>query len=452
MKQCWWCLLVFTTLRVGCIGERKKNFNTAQCGDGVILDESCDDGNTDNGDGCTSDCRVEVDFVCTGEPSVCSPSQGDPVCGNSIIEAGEDCDDGSNAGDDGCSACAVEEGWQCSGAGPSVCRLIPVCGNGSVEEGEGCDDGNVGGSDGCNSDCEVEPDWTCGGSPSICSRDTECGDAVIEEPETCDDGNTTPGDGCDAGCQEEPGFACEGTPSTCSTTCGDGIAAGDEPCDGGESGSETCNNDCTPSVCGDGKVNLGALEQCDTGGKPTEFCDVDCTGVLCGDGLANAAAGETCDDGNQVSGDGCDRNCLVEGGPEGCADGTVEEEFSSNMVGCGGTVTFPGRATLCAAGYRVCSSASYLRYVGSATPQYHYWTNDRLNFGGTQFACFATMPPSGSTCSSPDTPMRVCAKASDPLGNTCNWFGCGWDSETPNRFFGGCNNNLTAGALCCLIL
>jgi cysteine-rich repeat protein len=44
------------------------------CGDGVILPslESCDDGNSASGDGCSQTCTIEPSFVCSGLPSVCS--------------------------------------------------------------------------------------------------------------------------------------------------------------------------------------------------------------------------------------------------------------------------------------------------------------------------------------------------------------------------------------------
>lgn len=43
------------------------------CGDGVILgDEICDDLNTEDGDGCSSDCRlIEYGWKCSGEYSIC---------------------------------------------------------------------------------------------------------------------------------------------------------------------------------------------------------------------------------------------------------------------------------------------------------------------------------------------------------------------------------------------
>jgi cysteine-rich repeat protein len=69
--------------------------------------EDCDDGNTVDGDTCTS--------ICTA-----------PVCGDGYVSSGETCDDGNTAGTDGCSAvCAVETGYSCSGT-PSVCDVIPT--------------------------------------------------------------------------------------------------------------------------------------------------------------------------------------------------------------------------------------------------------------------------------------------------------------------------------------
>lgn len=66
------------------------------------------------------------------------------VCGNGIIEAGETCDDGNTYNGDGCSAtCQIES-------------VIPVCGNGVVETGESCDDGNLVSGDGCSGTCQVE--------------------------------------------------------------------------------------------------------------------------------------------------------------------------------------------------------------------------------------------------------------------------------------------------------
>ena len=56
------------------------------CGDGVPdpgNGEACDDGNTDNTDGCTNFCQL-------------------PVCGDGFTQAGEACDDGNSDNTDGC--------------------------------------------------------------------------------------------------------------------------------------------------------------------------------------------------------------------------------------------------------------------------------------------------------------------------------------------------------------
>ncbi|KHO45314.1 MAG: hypothetical protein QS98_C0011G0009 [archaeon GW2011_AR3] len=61
------------------------------CGDGQVQPgEECDDGNTDDGDGCSSVCLIE--------------EEGDPFCGDGNLDTFEQCDDGNNADGDGCSA------------------------------------------------------------------------------------------------------------------------------------------------------------------------------------------------------------------------------------------------------------------------------------------------------------------------------------------------------------
>ncbi len=95
------------------------------------------------------------------------------VCGDSTTGAGEQCDDGNTANGDGCSsACAIETGFSCSNPpdGPSVCSPI-ACGNGFVETGEQCDDGDLDNGDGCSSACEVEAGFSCTApvdGPSVC--------------------------------------------------------------------------------------------------------------------------------------------------------------------------------------------------------------------------------------------------------------------------------------------
>jgi cysteine-rich repeat protein len=64
----------------------------ATCGDGLIEPgETCDDGNTTSGDGCSSTCQTEIAYSCTDEPSVCSPL---------IPDIGQSSSDGASTGAD----------------------------------------------------------------------------------------------------------------------------------------------------------------------------------------------------------------------------------------------------------------------------------------------------------------------------------------------------------------
>jgi cysteine-rich repeat protein len=128
-----------------------------RCGDGVVQsDEACDDQNRVPGDGCSATCTVEPGWVCSGQPSVCTPA-----CGDGQLQSGEGCDDQNHVPGDGCSAtCTVEPGWTCSGQ-PSVCT--PFCGDGKIIANEECDAGAVNGEFGscCTPNCTITTTLTC---------------------------------------------------------------------------------------------------------------------------------------------------------------------------------------------------------------------------------------------------------------------------------------------------
>jgi fibro-slime domain-containing protein len=119
--------------------------------------ETCDDGNTDNGDGCSATCKIEPGFDCTGSPSTCKPT----VCGNGKKEAGETCDDGNTLPYDGCASNCQSEP-KCGTATSAVGACKSTCGDGILWRGiEDCDDGNVADGDGCSHDCKIEAGFTC---------------------------------------------------------------------------------------------------------------------------------------------------------------------------------------------------------------------------------------------------------------------------------------------------
>jgi cysteine-rich repeat protein len=117
------------------------------------------------------------------------------ICSNGKKEPnwGEECDDGNTSDDDGCSSdCIIEDNYYCiiNGQG-SDCYV--KCGN--VYEnraGEDCDDGNLDNDDGCDEDCNKEPLFNCennDGQISVCTNSCGNGEYESSADEECDDGN-----------------------------------------------------------------------------------------------------------------------------------------------------------------------------------------------------------------------------------------------------------------------
>lgn len=258
----------------------------ANCGNAIVTaNEVCDDGNTQNGDGCAADCL------------------SDETCGNGRVDSakGEQCDDGNHLDQDGCQ---------------NDCKL-PRCGDGIIDVSlnEACDDGAANG---------LAPDAAC--RPNCQLR--RCGDGVRDSNEICDDGNVVAGDGCSADCKSDE-------------MCGNGyvdIATG-EACDDGNSDDlDACLRSCRIAGCGDGFVHAANGETCDAGeanaNTPDAACRTNCQPQRCGDGILDG--GEACDDGNVVSGDGCSGDCQS---TEVCGNGYIDalrgEQCDTGVAGLG---------------------------------------------------------------------------------------------------------------------
>src|SRR5512133_489402 len=363
--------------------------SAAICGDGkVIAPESCDDGNLESGDGCSSACMIESGAECVeGKPCTQPPWQ----CGDGVVQFPESCDDGNNLSGDGCTKlCTLEIGWTCLDEGTTTCQS--VCGDGIVTGQEQCDNGNVLGS-GCSAACVAEPGWTCSLScpPPLddgtatcvsrcekvavcgnglvepgeycdegsangtsghctldCSAPSACGDGILQPGESCDDGNVMGGDGCAADCRSlEPGWQCAVAGEPClSPVCGNGVLEVGEACDEGTLNGtpDHCTSTCgLANQCGDGIVQL-PREQCDLGSQNGKSeCTIDCLLVkgVCGNGIVEAP--EQCDDGvNNGNYGSCGVNCLL--GPH-CGNGVVDASFEEcDLGGQNGTL---GCSTLC---------------------------------------------------------------------------------------------------------
>ncbi len=310
------------------------------CGDGKAgLGESCDDGNTTPGDGCSATCQIEAPYWACAFGSMCvdvrdcsalidagltdggcTPPPKDPACGDGVIDPGEACDDGNVTPNDGCSLdCkAVEASWVCPTPG-QPCVSTMVCGDGSITGTEQCDDGNKLSGDGCSATCIIEPGWVCPVANVSCNA-AACGDGYVAGAEECDDGNTKDNDGCSSKCKLQtttvtvnPSGSTQGSTTIVNWQC------------------TTPGQPCTKTICGNGGTPEGT-EQCDDGNnKALDGCSPDCqwepncpNGTCqsrCGDGLlfdfdgnGDGVIDEQCDDGNRRNGDGCSSDCKIEQG------------------------------------------------------------------------------------------------------------------------------------------
>lgn len=168
------------------------------CGNGQRVPvEQCDDGNTVDGDGCSSTCRIETGYAChepTHGPSVCALT-----CGDGLIDPPhEECDDGTSGN---------------SNTAPNACRTSckrAHCGDHVIDQGETCDEGAQ------NSD--TTPDacrTTC--VPAF------CGDGIVDPArgEQCDHGYGQPLPD-DTWCATSKGCRRKVTPPTPDGGVGDG--------------------------------------------------------------------------------------------------------------------------------------------------------------------------------------------------------------------------------------
>ncbi len=194
---------------------------------------ACFNGADAQGLPCEIDAQCGIGQACI--EGVCGGRQGDPACGDFVVDDDEECDLGSENSPTG----------DCT---PSC--MLPACGDGFLQVGEECDDGDTVPGDGCSPACLFE----------------SCGDGVMDAGEECDQGSANNDEGdCTTLCTL--------------ATCGDGwVHMGVEPCDPGEEPSASCDVDCTVPMCGDGLHNPAAGEACDPGEAPDSAqCASNCT-------------------------------------------------------------------------------------------------------------------------------------------------------------------------------
>ena len=109
------------------------------------------------------------------------------LCGDNFLTAPEECEDGNTLDGDGCSSTCVIE-------------IAPGCGDGTLDVGEECDDGNLVDGDGCTMSCTAEfcgDDLVNDGGAEDCEPpDTAtCTSLCTTRTPLCGDGFLTPAGG-----------------------------------------------------------------------------------------------------------------------------------------------------------------------------------------------------------------------------------------------------------------
>ena len=273
-----------------------------------------DDGGLVNGDGWSSTWSIETGWSCSGgnpsSPDAWSEVWGDGIRFNSNATY---CDDGNSLNGDGCSSTwSIETGWNCSGGSSTLKDTCnDICGDGKkyTSSVSFWEDGNSKNGDGCSSSWAVETGYTCtGGTPSTLDTWSETwGDGIRfnSAGSYCDDGNILNNDGCDSNWSIEVGWAWSGgslsSKDICIDICGDGK----------KYTSAALFWDDGNNLAGDGCSPTWSFETgyaC-FGGSSTSK---DAWSEIWGDGIRLNSNSTYCDDGNIIDGDGCNKNWEIE--------------------------------------------------------------------------------------------------------------------------------------------
>jgi len=352
------------------------------CLSSICISGSCSEGTT--GDPCWGYSDCAKDYVCNtyystaGFEGQCMPlgADGDHCvedyhcmsgydCEDNVCDSGKckpDCSD-AQCGDDGCGGSCGDcgKGWKCQN-GACIVDCQPDC------SGKDC------GPDGCGGNCGDCPSWA------------KCIDGIC-----CDQ---TEYEGCLG--EDIYFFDCSGNPTELSTDCSEFLV---DSLDGGQ---PTCLGDddpeckpCTPGeyYCPDWGPQ--AVAECTSfGGVSYSYCSGEgyCFGGTCVyDDCENPCIADACVNNTVMEctevGSGCflllpkeecgdGYKCEVGlAGPycklvAGCADGTDEQVYSANMVGCNtgeDVVSFTDKDSLCAFGWHACNLTEFTANGGLDT-------------------------------------------------------------------------------------
>jgi cysteine-rich repeat protein len=307
------------------------------CGNGQIdSGETCDDGNTTNGDCCTAACgTVAAGAPCAADGNACTNDicNGAGACVH--VDNSDPCDDGSfcTVGDRCGAGTCQGTPRDCSAAGDQcnagVCdENLDACLPQPRPDDTSCDDGNA-----CTQEDVCQAGACVGTDPIVCTAQDECHTAGVCDPATgacsnpvkpdgafCDDGDAcTRSDRCVAGtcvgidpivCTAQDQCHMAGACDPATGTCSNPVKPDGAFCDDGN--ACTREDVCQAGACvGTDPIVCTAQDQCHTAG----VCNP-ATGT-CSHPVK--PAGTACDDGNACTRvDACQAGMCVGTDPVAC--------------------------------------------------------------------------------------------------------------------------------------
>lgn len=347
--------------------ELTVTLSQTRCGNNIVeipANEQCDDGNTSNGDGCSSTCSIEPEGVVTPPLSTfngdISPAgdtdlfavdvtQGQFVraeitdgvggCpGDMVLDffgsdgttlLGSDDDDGTGlcplinpladafarnltAGRYFLRARAAVSTDTISGYRLRVEVLNGICGNGAVESGEQCDDSNTSSFDGCDASCQWETQGTAngmgasftGGITPVGNRDFYA--IVVQQGDSIRAETFAPNDGeCTSGNDTVIRLYAADRTTEIISDDQDGI---------GSCSLLDPANDLALRNLAAGTYYLAVEDYLNNSTITRYVLNVEIRRPGCGNGWLDGA--DVCDDGNTSNGDGCSATCGFEGPAE----------------------------------------------------------------------------------------------------------------------------------------
>ncbi len=344
---------------------------------------------------------------------------------------------GVGSGSDGGNTCDPVALTRACPAGSSAEVEVRSCdapGN-SVVTKKGTVTGVCGEVEVCRVFCRLTTPCLCGVA-SLTADQVEC----MSCPASCGDALCQPGEDS----------------RTCPEDCGAPCSAGDERCAGALLQRCDAGGAWRDAPCGDGavcasKTTDATCEPCDPSAPTTWYVDRDGDGF--GDPEGATLAGCTpperfVDDATDCDDEDFFRNPAVGCGPSGdagsdsaveaaCADGSDDQSYGADMVGCDGEVLQCNAETLCAPAWHLCSHGEYaLRGGADVRATAPRWLRSCVREASSDQVTCPT--EEGCDCQvgagdGPQLPVAFACSTGEPLTSDVDGMGLVADTVSPRR-------------------